>query len=148
MTARQDALTELVSRLADISVTNGYQTDAGARVFILEDPALGEDDPDAALALVVRADAVTWQGDKGFVLLPLEVQAHAKGAAETPWATVEAILGDIKTAVEQDHDLAGTLTENGLVRGPTAVVKREPGSTTVGVGVEYLLQYEETWGRP
>jgi hypothetical protein len=137
-----------VSRLSNILTTNGYQTDAGAQVFILEDPALGEDDGPAAIAVVVGADQIQWQGNKGFVVLPVEIQAHSKSGTATPWATVEAVLADIKTAVEQDHDLAGTLNHNGLERGTTRVVKREPGSTTVGTGVEYRLQYAEAWGAP
>jgi hypothetical protein len=76
----------------------------------------------------------------------VEIQAHSKSGTATPWATVEAVLADIKTAVEQDHDLAGTLNHNGLERGTTRVVKREPGSTTVGTGVEYRLQYAESLG--
>jgi hypothetical protein len=65
VTARQEALTELVSRLSSILTTNGYQTDAGAQVFILEDPALGEDDGPAAIAVVVGADQIQWQGEQG-----------------------------------------------------------------------------------
>lgn len=148
MSTRQAALTELKTRLEGILTADGYQTDAGALVFVLEEPVLGDDDPDSAIALVIHPDAPEWQGDKGFVTLAVEVQAHAKGAAADPWGSVEALLADIKTAVEQDHDLAGTLLPKGLERGATTVLKRESGSTTVGAGIEYRLQYAETWGAP
>jgi len=147
MSNRQAALTVLRTRLQGILVTNGYSTDAGALVFMGEHPVLGDSDPDASLAVVVRADRLVYQGEAAHVIVPVAVQVIVKAGPDA-WATQEAAIADVKTAVEQDHDLGKTLIPRGLERGSTVPMDREAGSQFVGVEVEYTLQYREGWGHP
>lgn len=143
---RQRALAVLQERLAGISRAAGYQTDAGECIFIGEAPRLGESDPDAAIAIVIQPDEPGYQGEKVALALPISVQAIAK--AEQPWSTIEAVIADIKKAVETDHDLDGTLLRRGLERGSTQTIERDEGSTSIGASVLYRLRYAESWGAP
>lgn len=144
-TARQAILTALLERLGTIRVDDGFNSNAGVTVFLGESPLLGEDDPDAAIAVVLRDDVIRWQGKKAFLDLPLEIQAVAKTTLDACWLTIEALLEDIKRAVETvDH----TIAETKLERGQTRTLPREPGSTTVGAGVTYVVTYAEGWGTP
>jgi len=147
MSSRSDALTVLVSRLEDITVAGGFNTDAGLKLFIGEQPVLGPSDPEASIAVVVRPDEAGYQGENIVITLPVEIQAIVKSSAGA-WITIEQVIADIKTAVEEDHDLGGTLLRRGLVRGTTRALDREPGSEFVGAGVEYRLVYGERWGQP
>lgn len=147
MTTRQAILEELRLRVRTIAIANGFTTDAGGKVFLGEAPQLGEDDPDQAIALVVEDDDVK---DSGFlyVTLPVAVQALAKADLNEPWLAIEAILGDVKRAIELADRTLGGLLKHDLVRGPTRTLSREPGSTTVGVAITYRCQYLEGWGTP
>lgn len=146
LSRRQLALQELQNRVAGISTDAGFQTDAGGQVFIGEAPTLGPDDLDAAIAIVIRPDEPGFQGEQAVIRLPVELQAIAK--TTEPWATVEAVIADIKRAVETDHDLGGTLLARGLERGITQPLDREDGSEFIGASVGYRLVYKETWGAP
>lgn len=148
MSTRQDALVELRDRLQQVRVANGYATEAGQLVLLGEQPTLGESDPAAVLAIVVGADEPGPQAARVVIRLPVQVQALVRADTEDPWLTIEEILGDIKRAVEQDHDLDGTLLPRGLERGATTTLEREAGSAYVGAGVEYRLAYAEDWGNP
>ena len=148
---RQQILAEFVNRLYEITIANGFQTDAGQLVFIGERPVLGPSDPDASIDVVVSTDDPGFQGEKVFVTLPVTVRAVVRvdsvnGA--TPWGTVEAVIADIKKAIETDHDLSGLLVQRGLERGPVEPRDREPGDEIVGAGVQYNLKYTEQWGAP
>jgi hypothetical protein len=142
------ALAELRTRLQGIAIADGYETDAGQLVFLAETPVLGPEDPTSAVAIVVGADEPGFQGEHIVVRLPVQVQALAKADADDPWITVEAIIGDIKKAVETDRDLGGVLLKRGLERGQTVPMERAEGSTYVGAGVEYRLVLAELWGAP
>lgn len=149
MSQRQDILEAVKARLAGISLITGYQTDAGQLIFLGEAPVLGPDDPDAAIAIVVGSDEIKYQGENAHVTLPIDVQAIAKVADHNaPWETVEAIISDIKTSMEVDHNLGGLVIARGLTRGPTRPLEREAGSTTAGAGIEYRFEFSEGWGTP
>lgn len=148
MSRRQDILAAFVARLEGIQVATGYQTDVGQLVFIGERPTLGPDDPPASLDVVVSADEPGYQGENVFVTLPVMVHAMVKADWSTPWQTVEAVIADIKTAIETDHDLGGLLVPRGLERGPIEPRDREAGDTIVGAGIQYSLKYVERWGAP
>ncbi len=142
------AIGEMRTRLENILVTNGYNTDVGQAVMLGEQPAFGPDDPSAVVALIVGADAPGYQGEHVIVTLPVEAQAIVKADVDDPWVTVEEIIADIKKAVETDHDLGGALIPRGLERGATRPFDRESGSEFVGAGVEYRLMFKELWGAP
>lgn len=146
--ARRAALTELVTRLRTITQDNDFNTDAGALVFIGEEPLLGDGDPDEAIAVVVGESEPGHQGEHVVERLPIQVQAIVKDSVAGPWMAIEKIIEDIKTAVETDRTLGGALLPRGLERGSTRALDREPGSVTVGAGLEYRLTYAEEWGAP
>lgn len=148
MSRRQEILSAFLGRLEGILISEGYQTDVGQLVFIGERPVLGPDDPDASLDVVVGADEPGYQGENVFVTLPVTVRAVVKATRESAWNTVEAIVSDIKTAIETDHDLGGLLVNRGLERGPVEPRDREAGDEIVGAGVQYSLKYVEQWGQP
>jgi len=149
---RQQILAELLGRVAEISVEHGFQSDAGLKVLFGEAPQLGPDDPSELIAVVVRDDIPSDQSGHGVdadgvivTMLPVEVQAIVKADLEQPWVTVEAVIADIKRAIETgDRGLGGLLTLN-LFRGRIRALTREPGSTFVGAGVEYRAIFAESW---
>jgi hypothetical protein len=147
-TKRYDALSELRTRLRTIRAPDGFETDAGQLVFLGEEPVLGPDDPAAAIAIVVGGDEPRYQGQSVVIFLPVEVQAHVRANVDDPWLTIEAVVGDIKKAIETDHDLGGILLPRGLERGTTRPKDRESGSAYVAAGVEYKLLFREQWGAP
>lgn len=125
-----------------------FATSAGELVFMNETPALGPDDPDIAIAVVVGDDAPNRTGEHVSLELPLELQAIAKADLEEPWAAAEMVLADIKRAMElRDRTLEG-LVRPRMERGVTRTLEREPGTPVVGVGIAYLCPYIEQWGAP
>lgn len=148
MSARQAALTELRDRLQRITAGNGFSTDAGQLVILGENPVLGPDDPAQAIVMVVAEDEPSFQGENIVITLPVRVAVVVKADASDPFGTIEAVLADVKTAVETDHDLGGRLIKRGLTRGPTTPLPKEDGSEFVGASIEYRLMYAEGWGTP
>lgn len=125
-----------------------FATDAGEHVFINETPALGPDDPEIAIAVGIGDDAVARTGEHAVIEMPLELHALAKADLEEPWKASEAVLADIKRAMElTDRSFGGRLRPR-MERGTTRTLEREEGSTTVGVGVTYTFPYIEQWGAP
>ncbi len=153
MSVRQAILAEVISRLGTIAIANGYQTDAGLMLFVGELPLLGPDDPPAAIAVIVRDELAADLSGYGEApdgitvsVLPIECQAVAKADLEQPWVLVEAVISDIKQAIEtSDRSLGGILVLP-LKRGRTRAFGREPGSTIVGAAVPYLATFAEQWG--
>ena len=148
MSVRQSILTEIVSRLSGISLLGGYQTDAGALIFVGQTPALSEADPEQALALVVGSDAVGYQGENVLTQLSIVVHAILRADVDEPTLASEAVIADIKKAVEIDRDLGGILTPRGLERGTTTAAQRYQGSEFVAATVEYRCRFVERWGQP
>ncbi len=146
---RRDVIAAIVSRLEEIEVANGYNTDAGQNVYLGEAPALGPDDPAAVLAVVLADEELGNQGENVVVTLPVDVQAIVKVTIATPHVTLEEMIEDIKIAIEQvDRTLGGLLVRRGLTRGPVRSLPREDGSEFVGAAVQYLAIFAEKWGAP
>lgn len=145
---RQDIIEAVRDRLTAISQANGYQTDAGAVVLVGEAPSFGPADPPQAIALTVDDDSATYQGEQVVVVLPLVVHAIVKADLAAPYLAAEAIVADIKKAIEVDHDLGGLTVRRGLERGVVKAAVREPGSEYVAARVEYRATYAELWGAP
>lgn len=145
---RQLVLEEFKDRLARVTVANGFQSDAGETLFVGETPDLGEDDPPAAIAILVGDEEPVYQGVQLHIRLPYEIQAHVKANLEQPWETVEQIIADIKKAVELEDRKFGGLIPRQIERGTVRGLPREAGQTTVGAAVTYLAAYTETWGDP
>jgi xanthine dehydrogenase iron-sulfur cluster and FAD-binding subunit A len=149
MSKRRLVVAELVRRLERITVGNGFNTDAGRTIFLGETPTLGADDPTSVLAVMIRDEELGHQGENVVVRLPLDVQALVKVSAEGPFVVLEAVIEDLKRAVEEaDRTLGGLLVRRGLVRGPVRALEREQGSEYIGAAVEYVAAFAEEWGAP
>jgi hypothetical protein len=144
---RQLILEAFVTRLEAITVDNGFQTDVGLNVFFGVAPDLGPDDPNEAVALVVGDDAAGYQGEHIVIELPVDVVALAKATLEEPWVAVEAVLSDIKKAVELEDRTLGQLVMRQIRRGSTRTLPRETGSQIVGASIRYLAPHAEVWGQ-
>lgn len=138
----------LVERLSAISVDAGFLTDAGQFIVFGEAPQLGSGDPGEAIAIVMGDDAPTQQSQAVVIVTtPVEIHAIAKVTPSDPFAPVEAVLADIKRAVElPDWSFAGLVSA--MRRGVTRALPREPGATTAGVAITYELTWKEGWGNP
>ena len=147
-TKRRLILEGFKARLEAIQRADGFTTDAGATVFLNEAPALGPDDPDVAIVILVGVDIQTYQGEHIMLQLPLRIQAIAKADLDEPWLAVEDVLGDIKTAVELEDRTLGGLVKRQIERRETETLERESGSAYVGAGITYLVPYTERWGHP
>lgn len=154
---RQDIIAILTARVAGIKRTSGYQTDAGRALYTQEVPELGQDDPDAAIAILVAEDDPTVQGMQVGISLPFDFCAIAKAGSAGAWVAIEAMLADIKKAVESGdrhltaEDSTGKTAKyspSGMRRGTTRTIPRESGSQTVGVAIRYVVPYAEVWGTP
>jgi len=149
MSRRQDVITAFAARLSNITQANGYQTDAGALVLVGQAPVLSDGDPDQALALVIGPDVSGYQGENVQTSIPLTVHALVRAEDITqPYLDAEAVIADIKKAVETDHDLGGLLKPRGLTRGVTTAAVREPSSSFVAASVDYNVEFAEKWGAP
>jgi hypothetical protein len=157
---RQAAIGELVRRLEFITKANGYNTDAGEHMFVGEAPTFGEDDPPEALAVLVEDDSPQAAGGLIRTRTPIEIWAVVPAGLNDPLLAIEAIIADIKEAVEIEADgsvdrFLGVVGEDGkpygtlprgLERGVIRTIKRREGSTYVGASVEYIANFEERWG--
>jgi hypothetical protein len=145
---RESILAALLARVGAIQIAAGFTSDAGLAVTLGESPLLGPDDPDVAIAILVNDDDPKYQGMQIMIRLPVSIQALANPNLADPWLAVEALLGDIKRAVELEDRTLGGLVKRQIERGPTRTVLREPGSTVVGAQVTYICPYTECWGNP
>lgn len=141
----QRLLATVLDRLETISPANGYETKAGESVFDGEVPDLGEDDPDDAIALIPDDSAVN---DTGYVFLgiPLRVVILTKATQERPTVRREAIMGDVKRAVEIDRTLGGLVKDVKRVAENRYV--RSSGSDVIAAELVYDAQLVEKWGDP
>jgi hypothetical protein len=130
-----------------IRKTNGYDSDAGAAVYIGAAPELGPNDPDYAIA-IVPGDELTVEDGRLSNTFPVEVQAIGKSGAADAWINLELLVGDIKHAIELPDRTLGSVLKGVMKRGPTRTLERPPGSTTIGVGIFYTCPYLDEWGNP
>ena len=145
---RQLILEAFRDRVQDITVATGYQTDAGKTVLLGEVPDLGPDDPDVAIAILPNDDEVKYVGANVSIKLPVLIAAIAKASIPQPWVAIEAVLADIKRAVELEDRTLDGLVQNRFERGSTRPAPRVPGSLTVAATIQYTAPYVEAWGRP
>lgn len=147
ISTRLAILTELVNRVGQITIENGFATNAGLTVLFGESPMLGEDDPPSAVALIIGDDQAQDQsGDDTLTSLPIDIQALAKAEVKQPWRTVEAVIADIRMAIERGDRTIGGLVTRPLARGRTRRLQREAGATTIGAAVQYTAFFLDTWG--
>lgn len=149
---RQAAVAVILARLEEITVENGFATDAGENVSLGETPQLGPDDPDVALSILVQDDDTGHQGEHIVCQVPIEVHGIVPDNMASPTAAMEALVSDIKRAIEVAGDparsLGGILVRRGLTRGSTRILRRAAGSEYMGVVVQYVATLGEVWGAP
>lgn len=151
-------LAEVEARIARITPENGFATDAGRTIFMGAIPQLGQDDPDAAIAIV--PDDQEWEtlGEHfrcdWMIAIYAVVNAVTLGGSEgrsRPWMLAEDVLADIKRAMEPATDprrrMGGLLTGT-LRRGPTRHFERQSGSEVIAKGQSYEHPVTEVWGHP
>lgn len=152
--AREAAIEELEARLERITQENGFNTDAGRQICLMERPVFGPSDPPAAISIIIPEDSPDpRQREHVITTVQFSVQAIVPAAVEgqpwVPWREIERIIADIKRAVElPDRTLGGALITDGLTRGTTRALEREPGSEVVGGAVDYRAVFAEVWGAP
>lgn len=153
-TSRQLLLEALRGRLRAIRTSDGFQTDVGASddtLIIGESVELGPDDPAVAIAMVVGDEEPQRNGENVFSELPIEFQALVRVSNDgfsAAYLAAEALVSDIKRALELSDRSVGGLVRPRLERGVVRTVPRESGSQTVGVGITYLAPRVEAWGNP
>lgn len=146
---RSRIIDAFAERLAAIRSEHGFGTDVGHQVFRGEAPTLGPDDPDDAVVVFAGEDEVANQAENLMLTLPIEIQAVTRADVTQPSVRLEALIADIKRAVETDErTLGGLVAGVTFLRGSTRALEREAGSTTVGAAVRYLVPYRERWGQP
>lgn len=145
---RQRILEACQARLQAVQTPEWVAPFADLLVLLGEVTDLGPDDP-AAIAIVPGEDVTRRQGLKFLITLPIELQALVRADLDEPHAKGEELLARIKRAFElEDLTLGGLITRDSIQRLSTRVLPREPGLMTVGVGVTYAVDYQETWGAP
>jgi len=150
---RQRILEVMKGRLETIQVVDGFQTDAGQHVLLGELPEFGPADPAQAIALIPGEDVVNPHLSNIPIEWPLNICALVPARVRESWKDIEAMLADIKQAVElEDRLLGGLLVEGrsrlGLFRGTTETLERRSGSEFVGAVITYVAPYVEAWGHP
>lgn len=148
---RHRIVAAFAGQLEEITIENGFRTDAGLALYVGMIPELGGDekgDPDLALALIIGEDVITWSGLKAFITVPIETHILAKGTRLESWLRVEAALADVKKASELEDEFLGGLLTSRLKRGSTKTRPRESGSLMVGAQIDYEARYAEAWGAP
>jgi hypothetical protein len=148
MITRRLLILERFAALAGIiQKANGYDTDAGLKVYIGAAPELGPEDPDYAIAIVPGDELATEDGRISNVL-PVAVQAIGKASVADAGIGVELLLGDVKHAIELEDRTLGSVLKGVMKRGPTRTMERAPGTTTIGLEVMYTCPYIDEWGNP
>jgi hypothetical protein len=147
---RKRILAALVARLEAIHKADGFNTDAGDRVFRGYVPQLGPDDATPYLSLIAPDDTPGSQMVK--VVQTLSIDIYVVGRVdlrgEDPDADVEDGIADVKKAIElEDRELGGLLCDR-LTRGVTRSFERESGTPLIGAIVAYQAKYTDVWGDP
>jgi len=146
---RQRILEACLGRLKASTIVARSEGDVSAVVLLGEVVDLGPDDPSEVMAIVAGEDIVRRQGAKFLITLPIELQAVVRVDLDEPHATAERMLADMKRAFElADRTLGGLVTQDSVQRLSTRPLPREMGMSTVGFGVTYTVDYQETWGAP
>ena len=146
---RYSFLAALRTRLEQITVANGFNTDCGSSILMGEDPIFGPADPESYVAIVVGEDTPHHQAENVASVLSIGIQAIVKADSEAPLLLIEAVIEDIKRAVELEDRTFGRLLSKGtFVRGATRPLERAAGAEYVGAVVEYRGQLVEGWGTP
>ncbi len=145
-------LEALAETLEQITLINGFNTDAGLKVELGQDLDLAEADPDAAIVIVPGAERFDPTQTKLYSEWPLAIRAVVKADLDQPWVTAEMIIADIERAVEVADRTFGDLVNfngaHGLILDSIASFERAPGSSVVGMEALFIAKLQRSWGDP
>lgn len=152
---RQLTLAALATLLEEITVANGFNTDAGEMVHLGQDVELGENDPGPAILVISGIEKFDPAATKLYSAWPISIRAVAgvvDNDFDEAWTIAELVVADIEKAVETaDRTLGGLINWNGahgLILDSIQTVERDAGSSVVAVDVVYIARLQRTWGDP
>jgi len=133
----------LVTRVANILRADGYETDAGARVYIGRERVQTEDLP----CVVVLAGPISPSGaeqtDHGRTWQrTISIQAMSEADPRNPGDVGERLLSDLHKAIlgAGDETLGG-LAAGGLEVQTMEVAQVDPGGTVVAAALDMVVTY-------
>ena len=149
-TRRQQLVDAIITRLEDISVANGYETNAGARV---EDWPRRFDDAECPALGVYDLSEASDKSDResGFQERTLTIQVRIFVASNTPASDLRAIIGDVERAVGVDQywpDVSGEPLAMGTWPRRAGMVVPNEAMELAGAAVEFDVQYSTATFNP
>ncbi len=152
MSAALDIVTVALSRVADISITNGYETDIGL-VSSIAEQQYNPDEITSGGAVNVFDSEDTNEDDETIgteyeIRMPLSVEGHIRVGAGNAVTIAHSVLSDIKKAVL----LVDNRTMSGLVLDvrytDRSIEYPKAAGDVVSVKVNFYVIYIETYGSP
>lgn len=141
---------EISSRCQQITVANGFHTNAGQQVFRGRVTFDAEADPLPALSIFAHEEVIeqNMHDERMDVKLNIAIFAHAETDALNPLDIAEDLVADIKRAVLLlSNRSAGGLCQDIRYAGREAAPP-EDGSNTTSVRVHFEVLYPEIYGDP
>ena len=145
MSIAKSAFDAIITRLQDILIANGYNTDAGNQVY--SGVRFFNDDTTFPVVTVFSGDEVvekltydSYRSERA-----VNIEAYVKDAS-TPTGSIEDMIEDIQHAVELADTSLGGLVEVLDYTGVEEIEMPESGSDLAGVRVTYLFTYQREYG--
>ncbi len=148
-TIRELVILDYMSRLADITIANGYNTDCGSHVFRVRKMV----DPDELPATIVWPQPEKAEAEYGALncTMTIRVEGLAKFGTTNPSVVAEQILGDLKKCILAPENLL-TSPDTGWSRSPDYIDSivytdggtdeyPEEGALTVGASAIFEVAY-------
>ncbi len=145
---RLQVLSATKTRFQTITVSNGYNTNAGQRVYHGVPHTKDDGDPWIVMSTPEPADYVEAAQNHRHVEMPVMVEAAMKPAdPANPLASAELLLGDLEKAIFLVDRTLGGLAKN-VVSNRAGTRDREDGGELVGAFVEFRVVYTDKYGDP
>lgn len=149
MSTAKTAIAAIITRLEDILVAGGYNTNAGNQVY----KGVRSFDKDVATfpLLVVFSGDETPLEDGGFGQIAVERSVTIEGWVNDTTdavAALEDLVEDVHTAIERADITLGGAVDLLQYQGIEALDPPEAGSTLSGLRVSYSFRYQRTYGSP
>jgi hypothetical protein len=140
-------LQAIATRLQAITEPAGWWTNVGEAVFLGFAPALGEDDPPEAVAIVPAADVQKSNLAKKSLTLTVDIHVLVR-LRDRCWDRVERARADVMRAMESGDRRLGGLAVSHVTYEGTTMLPLESGGLDTGLIVTYAVPYTESWGDP
>lgn len=147
-TIRQKIITAVESRVAAITIVNGYSTDIGKNVFVVE-KKLGKEDP-PAVVIWPQVEETAQKFGKQLCIMPIQIDGISHFQSLNPSVVAEKMLGDLIKNIT-----GGTLAQ--VTGGLADIIKYtsggspeypDAGETTVGTSAVFNIEYRYLVGDP